>query len=578
MMMKRYVFATLGLALFSLAACGGSGGGSSTPPQTVTPPPTPPPTASQTYDYGRTIDASSTAMLASLDGQTGKLQYALYANHQEDEAIHMLPDFSFAGYGGGGIALPTYDSLNIEQRLFPMAGDNHAAIQDAIDVVSALPRDGRGIRGVVLLEAGEYEVSDSLRITASGVILRGAGQGTDGTIIRATTTEEQSILIEVRGGGSGRLPDAADASAKTDIAQDDVPVGTVSVIVEDASAYAVGDNIAIVREPNELWVGSSGMDMSQYGWEADTYELAIERTVTAVEENKISFDAPVTDAIQTQFGGGYVYKTDTSRRLQQVGVENLRLETLDYDDITRVDRAFFAVAFEEVENSWVRDVTSRYFSQAFNYYDGSRFNTMQDIAFIDPDFEVVGGQHYAFDFKDAGQNLFQRCYSREGRHSFTAGSRATGPNVFLDCLAEDSTNDSGPHHRWATGILFDNVKDELLRVQNRTDSGSGHGWAGAQQLLWNSVLDEFVLQAPPFAMNWSVGTIGTRIDGSFSPSEDDGMIQNTGSHVPVRSLYLQQLEDRLGTDAVNNITLQIQREGQIWDDLSDWAGEGKLEP
>ena len=143
-------------------------------------------------------------------------------------------------------------------------------------------------------------------------------------------------------------------------------------------------------------------------------------------------------------------------------------------------------------------------------------------------------------------------------------------------MAEYSTNDSGPHHRWATGTLFDNVKDTLLRVQNRTDSGSGHGWAGAQQLLWNSELSEFVLQAPPYAMNWAVGVIGQRIDGRFSPDETDGIIQNTGRHVKVRSLYLQQLKDRLGEQAVHNITLPAQRSRPIWDDLAAWAGEGRF--
>lgn len=203
---------------------------------------------------------------------------------------------------------------------------------------------------------------------------------------------------------------------------------------------------------------------------------------------------------------------------------------------------------------------------------------MQDVAFIDPDFLVEGGQHYAFDFKGAGQNFFQRCYANEARHAVTSGSRATGPNVFLDCLAENSTNDSGPHHRWATGTLFDNVKDSLLRVQNRTTAGTGHGWAGAQQLLWNSDLDEYVLQTPPFAMNWAVGVVGTRIDGSFSPDEADGIIESAGTRVAIRSLYLQQLEDRLGAQAVVNITLPAQRSGEIWGALSAWAGEGKFAP
>jgi len=561
-----------------LAACGGSGSSNTTPPPVTVTPPAPPPVVEAGFDYGRTVDTMSSAPLLRLDSGSGELVYGLYANHLQDNLDHALPDFSYAGYGGGGVALPTYDSITVEQTLSPIAGDDLAQIQAAIDMVADLPMDSRGIRGAVLLTAGEYDVSDTLVISTGGVILRGEGQGADGTVITATTTTPQSILISVLGEGSGRLPRRASADAETTITQDYVPVGTVSIEVESAVSYAVGDKIAIVRTPNADWIGPSGMDMEQYGWDTGSYALAVERTVTAVEDNVISFDAPITDTIEQGFGGGYIYKTDTSDRLQQVGVENMRLQTLDYADVDREDRAFFAIAFEEVENSWVRDVTSRYFSQAFNYYDGSRFNTMQDIAFIDPDFAVVGGQHYAFDFKDAGQNFFQRCYSDEARHSLTSGSRATGPNVFLDCLAENSTNDSGPHHRWATGTLFDNVKDSLLRVQNRTDSGSGHGWAGAQQLLYNSELEEFVLQAPPYAMNWSIGVIGSKIYGNFSPLEADGMIENSGAYIQPRSLYLQQLEERLGAAAVEAITIPEQREGKIWDELSDWAGEGKFEP
>ncbi len=575
----------LGMSALVLHGCGGSDGSPSvstpitggTPTPSPTPTPTPTPTTSG-FQFGRAVNTDAGAPLASLDPQTGALHYALYANHTQANADNMLPDFSHAGYGGGGVALPSYASVAVQQTLSPQAGDNRAAIQAAIDAVAALPADGRGIRGAVLLLAGEYQVSGPIEITTGGVVLRGEGQGANGTVLTATTTTPQSTLIVVRGQGSGRRPTAAANPAQTDITQSFVPVGTVSVDVADASGFASGDPIAIVRTPNDTWLGASGVNMAQYGWDTGSYALAIERTVTGVSGNTITFDAPVTDAIETQFGGGYVYRTDTTARLQQVGVENLRLQTLDYADVTREDRAFFAIAFAEVENSWVRDVTSRFFSQAFNFYDGARFNTMQDVAFIDPDFEVVGGQHYAFDFKDAGQNFFQRCYSREGRHSFTSGSRATGPNVFLDCLAENSTNDSGPHHRWATGTLFDNVKDSLLRVQNRTTSGSGHGWAGAQQLLWNSELDEYVLQTPPFAMNWAVGIVGNRIDGSFSPGEADGMIQNAGSRVAVRSLYLQQLEDRLGVQAVTNITLPAQRSGPIWTELAAWAGEGKFSP
>lgn len=54
----------------------------------------------------------------------------------------------------------------------------------------------------------------------------------------------------------------------------------------------------------------------------------------------------------------------------------------------------------------------------------------------------------------------------------------------LDSLAINTLNDDGPHHRWSTGLLFDNIKTGLINVQNRADSGSGHGWTGAQVMLW----------------------------------------------------------------------------------------------
>ncbi len=579
-MRSLILLTSVSLAGLLIASCGGS---NSTPavqtPVTDTPPSVPTvPDPVAAYNYGRTVNDEAGASLASLDTATGKLHYALYANHAQDNAEHMLPDFSYAGYGGGGVALPSYDSIPVVQTLSPASGDDHARIQAAIDAAALLTPDARGLRGAVLLTAGEYEVSDTLLITVSGIVLRGEGQGTDGTILKATTTTEQSILISVLGDGRGRLPREAENDLSTNIAQDYVPVGSIDLELDDASGYTSGDPIAVVRTPNAAWIGEDGVNMTQYDWDADDYALTMERTVISIDGNTLTLDAPITDTIEADFGGGYVFRTDTSDRLQNVGIENLRLQTLTYTDTSREDRAFFAVAFEEVENSWVRDVTSRHFSQAFNYYDGSRFNTMQDVAFIDPDFLVEGGQHYAFDFKDAGQNFFQRCYAREGRHSFTSGSRATGPNVFLDCLSENNTNDSGPHHRWATGTLFDNTKGGLLRIQNRTDSGSGHGWAGAQQLLWNSEYDEVVLQTPPHAMNWSVGTIGTRIDGSFSPDEEDGIFESSGMRVPVRSLYLQQLEDRLGSAAVDNITTAEQRSGTIWTELSDWAGERKFTP
>jgi hypothetical protein len=66
----------------------------------------------------------------------------------------------------------------------------------------------------------------------------------------------------------------------------------------------------------------------------------------------------------------------------------------------------------------------------------------------------------------------------------------------LDSLGEQTHNDDGPHHRWATGLLFDNIQTEQLHVQNRKDYGSGHGWSGAQVLFWNPEVPSLISDAP----------------------------------------------------------------------------------
>jgi hypothetical protein len=84
-----------------------------------------------------------------------------------------IVDFSYAGYMGGGVPLPS--RLAIERTVEPTGGDDTAAIQKAIDEVSAMPSKD-GIRGVVLLKPGTFLCSQTLNIQASGVICMGAGR------------------------------------------------------------------------------------------------------------------------------------------------------------------------------------------------------------------------------------------------------------------------------------------------------------------------------------------------------------------------------------------------------------------
>ena len=96
-------------------------------------------------------------------GTDGKLVYVA------DSLGNKIPDFSNAGYKGGGVPIPYVAN---KQTVWPVPGDNSANIQAAIDKVSALTPDASGFRGAVLLKMGIYGLEKPLIIKASGIVLR----------------------------------------------------------------------------------------------------------------------------------------------------------------------------------------------------------------------------------------------------------------------------------------------------------------------------------------------------------------------------------------------------------------------
>lgn len=525
-----------------------------TPPPVEEPPVTPPPTP----------PANNTALVYT--DVSGKLAYNTFANQGETDKINTVPDFSNAGYKGGGVAIPT---APVVRTLSAQLGDNRARIQQVINEVEALPVDANGFRGAILLNAGTYDVGDSLVIRASGVVLRGVGQGASGTILRATKRLIGSTLIRVQGSGSGL---GENSSSRRLISDNYVPTGAKSFNLENTNGLTVGSRVLVTRTPNQAWIDL--LDMTQYGWTPSRYVMSYERVITAISGNNITINAPIVDPIQSRYGGGRVGIHSVSGRIQNSGVENMRLVSV-FENDNDEQHAWYGVKLLRAENCWVKDVTAQFFGYAcVSIEESSVYNTVQDCAMLDPKSQTTGGRKYSFNIAGTSPfNLFQRCFSRGGRHCYVTGSTVPGPNVFLDCVAVETTSDIGPHHRWSTGLLFDNVFGGQMRVQNRGASGSGHGWAGAQTMFWNcrSTRVDIMVQSPAAARNWGVGNIALTFAGN-------GYFESNNIHVQPRSLYLTQLKDRLGDAAVNNITIPAQRMGSISAQLQSWAGEGAFNP
>jgi len=469
--------------------------------------------------------------------------------HQPDALGNRILDYTSVGYKGGRGPLPV---VPVKVTISPVAGDDRASIQAAIDSVEAMPVDTNGFRGAVLLTAGEYQVNGTLTINSSGVVLRGVGSGTNGTVLRATATN-QHTLIRITGSGS------ASSSTTHNLTDYYLPVGARSFNVDSTSGFAVGDRVFVRRIATSNWISEIGMDLlgppgdpDASPWTASGYHIDFDRVITRLEGNRVFINAPITTAIEARHAGGTVRKYTWTSRINNCAVEHLR-GVSNFAGVDDEDHGWILVQLNSVENAWVRDVTSQYFGYAcVALYSGTRFTTVRDCRSLDPVSVITGGRRYAFVLDDSSLCLLENCYTDEDRHQFVTQSLTTGPNVFVDGLNDSAKSDCGPHHRWGTGALWDNVtvNGNALNIQNRGNLGSGHGWAGANEVAYNCYASSgYVVQKPPGAHNWLIGSIGQIKNGTvYVGPHDAGDYDSSGSsatNVFPNSLYYAQLQDRL---------------------------------
>jgi hypothetical protein len=475
-------------------------------------------------------------------GDGGRLQY------EPDSLGNLIPDFSHVGYMYGDEPIPDIPNvLEIE----PVEGDNYTHIQNAINQIAEMPVDENGFRGALLLKKGTYPVAGSVFIQANGIVLRGEGSTDDenGTIILATGTSRRAVIdIGNNSGNTLGTTLQLDQATKTPMVESYVPVGRQYVKVQNPEFFTPGDLVALHRPGTQKWITDLKMDQIPQGtgtvqWTPQSYTFNFERIITHINGDTIFFRNPVVMAFDQYYGGGFVYKA-AMERFSHIGVENLLLKsTYAYD--TDEDHAWHGVLFRNVEHSWAHNVAAKHFAYAAIYLSWSaKHISVINCSSYEQKSQITGGRRYPFHIE--GQlNLFRNCFANNGRHDYSTSARVRGPNVFTGCISEHSWNDSGPHHRWAMGTLYDSmVTNSDLNVQDRGNSGTGHGWAGVNQVFWNSSGKSSVCQNPWVSgVNYNIGWMGAKYSGWHT--RPDGIWE--GHNLPglfPSSLYQAQLTNR----------------------------------
>jgi hypothetical protein len=460
-----------------------------------------------------------------------------------DEKGNIIPDFSRVGYYSGDKSIPDVPVVKV---VGPAAnGSSQEAIQAAIDEVSKRKPDQNGFRGAILLKKGVYKIPGIIRIESSGIVLRGEGDQENETKLIAGT-KQQDALIAVS--GKGRVKEVPNTRVK--ITDDYVPVGAYSFTVASAKGFKTGDKIIVYRPGTDQWIKDIKMDQikERQGtkqWKAGEYDLQFERVITKVAGDRIFIDNPIMMAMEGKYGGGEIYKYSFDGRISNVGIEHIYCES-EFESDTAENHAWDAIAYNKIENGWVRNVTAKHFAYSCVNLgrDAKNISVLKSNCFAHKSI-ITGGRRYSFN-NDGQQNLFMDCHASDGRHDYVTGAKVCGPNVFVNCTAKNTHADIGPHHRWSVGTLYDNiVTDGEINVQDRGNWGSGHGWAGITQVLWNCSVKRAAIQNPwASGKNYCIGLQGAKYEGRFTGRPDAEWEGQNEKGLQPQSLYLTQLKAR----------------------------------
>jgi hypothetical protein len=173
---------------------------------------------------------------------------------------------------------------------------------------------------------------------------------------------------------------------------------------------------------------------------------------------------------------------------------------------------------------------------------------------------------------EGSQILIDRCkITGDNMYFVWTASLYPGPNVLLNCTFNGHGSRIQPHMRWSTGVLVDNCKvpEGGIDFANRGVAGSGHGWTMGSAVAWNCMANTYVIQNPPGAMNWAIGCIGQREQTAryfdTTPILPEGVFESHGTPVAPQSLYLAQLAERSGPQALKNIGYASNSEKELED-------------
>ncbi|AOY58142.1 MULTISPECIES: glycosyl hydrolase family 28-related protein [Desulfococcus] len=380
-----------------------------------------------------------------------------------------LPDFSRAGYAMGDrpiphVSGPVFDVT--EQRFGAVPGDDRddtAAIQAAIDTAGAAGG------GVVFLPRGRFDIRQTgnapyLRITRDQVVLRGQGDGTDGTVLflgspgPAGTVRRLGSVPALKEPRSGAAVAVIGPENREFLARyiSDLRRGERQVAVSDTSRLSVGQSVVVefedplidTRNPHPKKADLPVQLTHPFRLTADqtdTFGKTARRLTWIVRIAQIvdAHTVRLTNPARFDQWLRYQPRIYAFRGVSGVGIENLRIESRwpgnyrHHKPHVGTDGAVIRTAREQdylwnglwmsyALDGWVRNVTFKDLTQGIIISHSTNLS-VQDVRFdgLDAHAGITIGR--SNDVLVSGADFFARMV-----HPVTLTMMASG-NVVTDC-------------------------------------------------------------------------------------------------------------------------------------------------
>jgi hypothetical protein len=350
-----------------------------------------------------------------------------------------FPDWTYAGVQGG---IPDVEAFG---RIEDFGGradddaDDSEALQKACDAAGAAGG------GAVLLGEGTYYLDQKVRITHSGVVIRGAGRDKTKIVIRYNGRDNRIT--------DGIITFAGGENAEERLLAADGRRGDMVLILRGVPDLAAGDWIVVDAPGTPRW--RELIDSSC----RLTPRMAIVR-VEMVEGNCVAINQPLRIDFPIIDGS----RIQTAAPIERCGVEDLYLTQVNRDP------KICTVLFDRAVNCWGRRVTVEWTGRMPLYGSNVKWMEVRDCEFNDAhDMGGAGTAYVGWQYSD--DCLMENVTTHNMRHAPNLDWACSGC-VFRNCTFYYS--DGQTHSGWCHENLWENCV--IIDPRGRPAGGGSYGY------------------------------------------------------------------------------------------------------